>query len=152
MVGLVCLLTATAGALNSGSGKGRALPHSHTRRAVAAGLLPLLSMPPASSFAYDELPPAVFKDAAREGDIGTRPVILGVPAGLVYFGFAATVQLTLFLRGKSGTMLQNGTVVRDGKRLAQPFRFSADEAARAASQASIDGGSNSTRGKPSAAG
>ena len=76
------------------------------------------------------------KNAATEDDIGTRPVIFGVPAGLLYFGFAASVQISLLLKGKQSVMYKNGTVYKAGKEVVQPFKYSSDAAAKAAMLAS----------------
>ena len=83
------------------------------------------------------VPSVVYKDNAAEGDIGTRPAVFGVPAGALYFAFAGSVQLSIALKGQQGTMMKNGTIYRNGKLVAQPFKFSADDAASAASAARL---------------
>lgn len=115
------------------------------RRAVSIALLGALVAPGAAMAEEGESPVPVYQNVAKEGEKGVRPVIFGVPAGLVYFAMAGTLQLSLLLKGKSGTTLQNGKVFQNGKRMAEPFTFSAEEAAKAAEQARW-GGSNSTRG------
>ena len=128
---------------NPGAGRHR----SRTRRAAAAGLLSALSSPQISAAVPDStlsLPPSIYRDAAGENERGSRPVIFGVPGGVVYFTLAAGLQASILLSGKSGTMLNNGTVFRDGKPVAQPFKYTSDDAAKAARDAQL-GGQNSTR-------
>ena len=93
------------------------------RRAVSAGVLSALvaAAPPLPAAAKPELtvPEVVYKDNAVEGDIGTRPSIFGVPGGVIYFGCAASLQASLLLSGKQGTVMINGTAFKDGKEIAQ---------------------------------
>lgn len=112
-----------------------------TRRAATAALVSTIAARDvgvvAASNAQDApAAPAFYKNAATEDDIGTRPVIFGVPAGLLYFGFAASVQISLLLKGKQSVMYKNGTVYKAGKEVVQPFKYSSDAAAKAAMLAS----------------
>ena len=116
--------------------------HATTRRASATSLVWALAATLAASAAAEDLPSVsvpsvVYKDNAAEGDIGTRPAVFGVPAGALYFAFAGSVQLSIALKGQQGTMMKNGTIYRNGKLVAQPFKFSADDAASAASAARL---------------
>ena len=123
---------------NPGAGRHR----SRTRRAAAAGLLSALSSPQISAAVPDStlsLPPSIYRDAAGENERGSRPVIFGVPGGAIYFTLAAGLQASILLSGKSGTMLNNGTVFRDGKPVAQPFKYTSDDAAKAARDAQLGG-------------
>ncbi len=95
------------------------------------------------AFAADAV--ELYRDAATAEDLGTRPVIAGVPAGVIYFALALCVQAGIFLQGRQSTMFMkskegglqtvvDGKVVKD----AEAFTRSPNEAAKAAAQALRD--------------
>ena len=55
--------------------------------------------------------------------------------GTLYALFCLVVYASIALQGKSGVMMRNGTVYRDGVEVVQPFKQSAEEAASAAAAA-----------------
>ncbi len=67
-------------------------------QASFGALTTAFSMP----FAADAV--ELYRDAATAEDLGTRPVIAGVPAGVIYFALALCVQAGIFLQGRQSTM------------------------------------------------
>ena len=45
------------------------------------------------------------------------------------------VYASIYVQGRGNVMMRNGTVIKDGKPVAQPFKFSAEDAASAARSA-----------------